>query len=122
MAGERHRVGDSGRAGADHHAIQGKLGVAVGVHHLFSFIERERGRLAGGAEHIEPVAAVVDQKARELGGAGDVGRAVFVDRCGDGGDHAAQFRFGHGISSEFVALRLSARIFRRQQATGGTPA
>ena len=47
-------------------------------HHALALIERERGRLAGGAEHVEPVAAVVEQIARELGGARDVGRAVLA--------------------------------------------
>src|SRR6185503_9820886 len=61
-------------------------------------IERKGGRLAGGAEHVEAVAAVVDQVARELGCARGVGRAVLADGRGDGGDHAAEFGFGHDCS------------------------
>ena len=71
-------------------AVERQLGVAIGVHHALALLERERGGFAGGAEHVEPIAAVVDQIARELGGAGDVGRAVLVDGGGDGGDHAAK--------------------------------
>ena len=55
-----------------------------------TLVERERGRLTGGAEDVETVAAVVDQVAGELGGASGVGRAVLVDGSGDGGDYAAE--------------------------------
>ena len=89
MARQRDRVGDRGGAGADHQAVERQAGRLVGVHHALALLERERGRLAGGAEHVEPVAAVVEQIARQLGRARGVGRAVLVDRGGDGGDHAA---------------------------------
>ena len=115
IARQRHRVGDGRGAGADHHAVERQAGRLVGVHHALALLERERGRLAGGAEHVEPVAAVVDQVSRELGGARGVGRAVLVDRGGDGGDHAFELGGRHGVSWRFLeassrSRRLSAGI------------
>ena len=54
----------------------GRPAVAIGAHHALALLQRERGRLAGGAEHVEAVAAVVEQIARELGGAGAIRLAV----------------------------------------------
>ena len=67
MAGERDRIRHRGGAGADHQAVERQACRLVGVHHAFALVERERGRLAGGAEHVEAVAAIVEQIARQLG-------------------------------------------------------
>ena len=91
MARQRDRVGGRGSAGADHQPVERQAGGLVGRHHGLALLERERGRLAGGAEHVEPVAAGVEQEARELGGARRIRRAGLVDRGGDGGDDAGEF-------------------------------
>jgi hypothetical protein len=46
---------------------------------------------AGGAEHVHSVTAGIEQKARELAGAGGVRRAVLIDRGCDGGNDAGEF-------------------------------
>src|SRR5262249_24091726 len=70
--------------------------------------QRERRRLAGGAEHVEPVAAVVEQEPRKLRGARDVGLAVRFDRGGDRGDHAAQCGLRHSNLLPGQPLTLNA--------------
>ena len=55
-----------------------------------SLVARERGGFAGGAEHVEAVAAIVEQESRKLHRARQVGRTILIDRRGNGGDHARQ--------------------------------
>src|SRR5262249_4988239 len=57
--------------------------------------QRERGRFAGRAEHVEPVAAVVEEKSRQRGRAGAVGLASRVDGGSNRGDHAGKSACGH---------------------------
>src|SRR5262249_58905853 len=51
--------------------------------------------LAGGAEDVEPVAAVVEKVAGERQRAIGIGLAVFTDRGRDCGDDAGQRSFRH---------------------------
>jgi hypothetical protein len=99
MPRQRDGVGGRGRTGADHQPIERQACGLVGRHHGLALLKRERGRFAGGAEHIEAVAAGVEQEARELGGARGIRRAGLVDRGGNGGDDAGEFVGGHGGSS-----------------------
>ena len=102
MARQRHRVRRRGRAGADHQPVGRDAGVLVGRHHALALLERERRRLAGGAEHIEAVAAVGEQEPRQRGRAREVGLAGLVDRGGDGGDDAGKGGSGHDVSGGVV--------------------
>ena len=60
------------------------------AHQRQTVAQRERGRLAGGAKHIQRVAAIVEQMLAEFQEARGVGLVVRADRRGDGGDYAAQ--------------------------------
>ena len=97
MAGELHRIGGRRRAGPHHHDLERQAGGAIGVHHRLALGERERGRLPGGAEHVEAVAAIAQQKMRERGGAAAIGFAVLLDCGRDGGDDPTQDRLGHVV-------------------------
>ena len=90
MLGERDGIRDRRGAGSHHQAVERQACRLVGAHHRLALVKRERGRLAGGAEHIEAVAAVVEEIARQIGCALEIGRAGLVDRGGNGGDHAAK--------------------------------
>ena len=57
----------------------GRPNCPIARHHALALLERERGRLAGGAEHVQSVAAIGEQKARERGRAGAIGLALVVD-------------------------------------------
>src|SRR5207244_7005843 len=61
-------------------------------------VARERGRLAGGAEHVETVAAAGEQETRERDRARAVGLTATVDGGGDRGDHAVKLAAGHVAS------------------------
>jgi hypothetical protein len=89
MAGQGDRIGQRGGAGADHAAVERQPGLRIGGHDALTLHERERGRLAGGAEHVEAVAAIVEEIAGERGRTGAVGLAASVGGGGDGGDDAA---------------------------------
>jgi hypothetical protein len=93
-----HGVGDRRRSSAHHEAIERQAVVAVGSHHPPALIERERGRLARGAEHIEAIASVREQEACEHAGARAIGLALLVDRRCDGGNYAGEVGFGHRVS------------------------
>ena len=95
MPRQRDGVGDRGRAGADHEPIERQPRLAVSAHHALALLERERGGLAGGAEHVQSVAAIGEQKARERGRTRAIRLALVVDGGRDGGDHALQFAGGH---------------------------
>ncbi len=88
MARERDRVGGRRGACTDHQPVERQARGLVGRHHRLALLERERGRLAGGAEHIQPVAAGIEQEAGELGGARGVRCAGLVDGGRDGGNNA----------------------------------
>jgi hypothetical protein len=92
---ERDRIGDCGSAGADHQPVERQAGVAVGGHHALALGERERRRLAGGAEHVEAVAAVVEQEVREPCRARAIRLAARLERGGNRGDHARKRGYGH---------------------------
>jgi hypothetical protein len=95
MARERDGVGRRSRAGADHHAAEWQIGCRICAHHAPTLLERQRGRLAGRAQHIEPVAAVAEQKARQLDRASAIRPAVIADRSRDRRYHAMQCRCRH---------------------------
>src|SRR4029077_5038513 len=82
-----------------HQAVERKSRLLVGRHHGLALLERKRGRLAGGAEHVEAVAAGVEQEARELHRPRRVRRTGVIDRGRDGGDDAREFVVGHDGSS-----------------------
>src|SRR5262249_1837786 len=108
---QRDRIGDGCRTGADHQPIERHAGVTVGGHDAPALLERERGRLAGGAEHVQSVAAVGQQEARECRRARAIGLAAVVDSGGDGGDDAAELG-GHGPSCHPLTLNAaSAAMF-----------
>ena len=109
VARQSHGIGDRRRAGSDHHAIERQAGSTVGGHQALALLERERRGLAGGAEHVEPVAAIAEQEAGECGGAIAIGLAVFVDRGCDGGNDALQFAV--------MMLLEAGRRIRRQGRT-----
>ena len=108
---ERDRVGDGRGAGADHQPVERQAGLRIGGHHLLPLRERERGGLAGGAEHVEAVAAVVEQIARELGGARAIGLAVLIDRCRDRRDDATEGGLRHhallGLRAQPLTLKAA---------------
>src|SRR5439155_27351353 len=116
--------GDRGGTGADHQALQRQPGVAVGGHHALALLERERGPLAGGAEHVEAVAAVGKEEARERGRARAIGRAGLVDCGGDGGDDAVELvRHGSAVLQgiQCRAYRTLAPRCRWRYEAKGTP-
>ncbi len=90
MLGQRDGVGQGGGAGSDHHPIERQPGRRIGAHHAPALIERERGCLAGGAEHIEPVAAGIEKEARQRRRTGAVRFAFLVHSGCDRGDHAVK--------------------------------
>src|SRR5262249_54969919 len=96
---ERDRVGDRRCPGTNHEAIDRQPRVAIGRHHALALLERERGGLAGGAEHVEPVAAMGEQKTRQRHRAGAVGLPRLVDSGRDGGNHASKLAAGGHVAS-----------------------
>src|SRR5262249_35637064 len=121
---QRDRVGDRRRAGADHEAIERQTRVAVGGHHALALLERERGGLAGGAEHVQSVAAIGEQKTRQRHRAGAIGLPCFVHGGCDGGDHALKLAGGHVASclrageEQIANGRLARRYSAFLSATG----
>ncbi len=107
MPRQRDRVGDRRCSGADHEAIERQPRVAVGRHHALALLERERGGLAGGAEHVQPVAAMGEQKTRQRRRAGAVGLPRLVDGGRDGGNHALKLAAGGHVASCLRANRGS---------------
>ena len=126
VPGQRDGVGQGGSAGADHHPIERQAALGIGAHHPPALIERERCRFASGAEHIEPVAAGIEQEARQRDRARAVGLAVVVDRRRDRGDDAVQclavqclvaIMAVHLCSGRFGAVTCACR--RSSKACGG---
>jgi hypothetical protein len=76
VAGQRDRVVERGGARSDQHAVERQAAFSIGPHHPHALQQRERSPLAGGAEYIEPVAAVVEKKARERDRAAPSGSPV----------------------------------------------
>ena len=90
-------IGGRGGAGADHQPVEREPGLFVGRHHGLALLERKRGRLAGGAEHVQPITAGVEQEACKFHRARRIRRAGFIDRGGDGGHDAAKGILNHLI-------------------------
>jgi hypothetical protein len=99
MPGQLDRIRDRRGSGPDHQPPHRQPRLAVGGHDLAPLRDRERGRLAGGAQHVERIAAMIEEKTRERARARAIGLAGLVDGGGDGGDHAGHSGFGHGLSS-----------------------
>src|SRR6266508_36258 len=107
MPCQRDRIPDRGGAGADHEAIERQVRFAVSGHEALALLTRERRRLAGGAQYVQPVAAVGEQKTRECDGAGTIGFPIFV-HCGcNGGNHAAK-PVSHNLSPMGHPLTFNA--------------
>src|SRR5262249_16895197 len=85
-----------------------QTGLPVSGHHAFALLERERGRLAGGAEHVQSIASVGEKKARKRDRARAIGLAPLVHGSGDRRNHPSQFA-GHSLSpksSVFIGYGL----------------
>src|SRR5262249_34293914 len=79
--------------------------------------ERERGRLAGGAQHVESVAAVGQQVMGERGRARAIGLAVGVNRGRDRRDDAAEVGCAHG-GHPLTLKAASAAMLTRWESFG----
>ncbi len=58
VLGQRDGVSRRGGAGPHHHAVERQAAGGVIVHDLLALLQRKRRRLAGGAEHVEAIAAI----------------------------------------------------------------
>ena len=95
MPRQRDGIGGRGSPGSDHQPIERQAGLLVGRHHGLALFERERRRLAGGAEHVEAVASGIQEEAREFRRARRIRGAALVDGGCDGGDDAGEFLGSH---------------------------
>src|SRR5262249_48918905 len=107
MPRQRDRGGDPGGARADHGRMERQARLAVSRHHALALLERERGRLPGGAQHVQSVAAVGEQKTRERDRARTVRLALRIHGGGNGGNHATKL-VGHVHSRGRHPLTLNA--------------
>ena len=105
MLGEGDGIGQGGRTGADHHPLKRQPGCRIGAHHPPALVERERRCLAGGAQHIEPVAAGIEEESRQRCRTGAVRFTLVVDRGCDRGDDAVEC-LGH-VSRALSAAKRS---------------
>ena len=110
---QRHRVGERRRTGADHQAIHRQAGRLIGQHHAIALRERERGRLAGGAQHVEPIAAVIEQEPRQRSRSRAIGFAAGLDGRRHRSDHAGKSSSAHACPP--VELRDAAFARRLAQ-------
>src|SRR5512132_3391646 len=108
MPCQRDRIPDRGGAGADHEAIERQARFAVSGHETLALCARERGRLAGGAQHVQPVAAVGEQKTRECHRAGTIRFPFLVQRGCNGGDHAAKLLAHMGSCGHPLTLKAAS--------------
>jgi hypothetical protein len=88
VSGQHDRIGERGGAGSHHHPGERQTALRIGVHDATALVERERCRLAGGAKHVEAIAAIGQEEARQRDRARAIGLAPFVDSGRDGGNHA----------------------------------
>src|SRR6185437_916761 len=90
MTGECDSIRYRRGAGTDHEAVQRQSVCLVGVHDRFALVERKGRGFSGGTKNVEAVTAVVEQMARQIDGAFEIGRAALVDRRSDRGDYAGK--------------------------------
>src|SRR5262249_60089322 len=90
-----------------------------GGHHALALLERERGGLAGGAEHVQPVAAMGEQKTRQRYRAGAIGFRRLVHGGRDGSDHA--FKLAGHVASCLRTNSEEGSANRRRARRNFTP-
>src|SRR4051794_19128204 len=88
VARERDRIRNGCGTCPDHQAVERQAGFPIGRHHPLALLERERRGLARGAEHVEPIASIVEKKARKHRRARAIRFAGLVDGRCDRGDDA----------------------------------
>ena len=90
MPSQGNGIGQRCGAGTHHHALERQTALGIGGHHTAALIERERGGLAGRAQHVETIAAVGEKKTSERERARTIGLTCRIHCRGDCSDYAAQ--------------------------------
>src|SRR5262249_25188511 len=104
---QRDRGGDPRCPRANHEAIERQPRPPQGRRHALALLKGDGGGRAGGAEHVQPVAARAEQKPRQRHRAGAIRFPRLVHGGRDGGNHALKLAAGGHVASCLRANRVA---------------